>query len=438
MNKPLLALDKSMRTVDKDGRLHVAAGNPISKATVSPYMGREIPGYEDLRLDGDRVYYLLRDPTELAKAVETFNNLPILNKHVPVNAAAPSQELVVGSTGTDASFDDPYLTNSLVIWVQDSIDLIESEDQKELSAAYYYTADMTPGSYEGLKFDGVMRNIVGNHVALVREGRAGRDVVVGDSSHNLRVSGMINSRKALLVGGAVAALLMPMLAQDARLDLEKIVGDVTRDNFKTKKSAIVDRITKATKGKLAQDADLDGVMSLLDALEKVDDGEPDGDEVKPAIDADEGAADPMAQVMDFLKGKLSDEDLAQLTALLGGGAAVDADPGLEDDDDENKFDKGAMDAAIAAALANAEAISVAKEVVSPIIGKIAGKFDKASDVYKLALDAKSIDVTGVHESAYRVLVEQIQRPARTVIAQDASTRDDLAKDFPHANRLLTV
>lgn len=431
MNKPLLACDKSMRTVDKDGRLHVAAGNPLSKATVSPYLGREIPGYEELGLDGERVYYLLRDPTELAKAVETFNNLPILSKHVPVNAAAPSQELVVGSTGTDASFDDPYLTNSLVIWVQDSIDLIESEDQKELSAAYYYTADMKPGIYEGLKFDGVMRNIVGNHVALVREGRAGRDVVVGDSSHNLRVSGMINSRKALLVGGAVAALLMPMLAQDTRLDLEKIVGDVTRDNFTSKKSTIVDRITKATKGKLAQDADLDGIVSLLDALEKVDDGEEDGDEVKPAIDADEGAADPMAQVMDFLKGKLSDEDLAQLTAILGGGAAVDAEP-------DDKFDKGAMDAAIAAALANAEAISVAKEVVGPIIGKISGKFDKASDVYKLALDAKSIDVTGVHESAYRVLVEQIQRPARTVIAQDASTRDDLAKDFPHANRLLTV
>ena len=437
MNKPLLAFDKSMRTVDKDGRLHVAAGNPISKATVSPYLGREIPGFEDLGLDAERVYYLLRDPSELAAAVATFNNLPILNKHVPVTAESPSQELVVGSTGTDASFDDPYLTNSLVIWVQDSIDLIESEDQKELSAAYYYTADMTPGNYEGLRFDGVMRNIVGNHVALVREGRAGRDVVVGDSCHNLRVSGMIKSRKALLVGGAVAAFVAPMLAQDARLDLEKIVGDVTRDNFTTKKSAIVDRITKATKGKLAQDADLDGVMSLLDALEKVDDGEPDGDEVKPAIDADEGAADPMAQVMDFLKGKLSDEDLAQLTAILGGGAAVDEDPDLEDDKD-NKFDKGAMDAAIAAALANAEAIAEAKEVVSPIIGKIAGKFDKPSDVYKLALDAKSIDVTGVHESAYRVLVEQIQRPARTVIAQDASTRDDLAKDFPHANRLLTV
>ena len=39
---------------------------------------------------------------------------------------------------------------------------------------------MTPGDYQGEPYDGLMRDIVGNHVALVREGRAGADVVVGD------------------------------------------------------------------------------------------------------------------------------------------------------------------------------------------------------------------------------------------------------------------
>ncbi len=41
---------------------------------------------------------------------------------------------------------------------------------------------MTPGTYAGVRYDGVMRDIAANHVALVRKGRAGPDVVVGDSA----------------------------------------------------------------------------------------------------------------------------------------------------------------------------------------------------------------------------------------------------------------
>ena len=41
---------------------------------------------------------------------------------------------------------------------------------------------MTPGVYEGERYDGVMTEITGNHVALVSDGRAGPDVVVADSA----------------------------------------------------------------------------------------------------------------------------------------------------------------------------------------------------------------------------------------------------------------
>jgi uncharacterized protein len=82
---------------------------------------------------------------------------------------------VIGSTGTDAAFETPYLRNSLVVWARDAIEDIESEIKKELSSAYRYRADMTPGTYEGMPYDGVMRDIVGNHVALVDSGRAGPD-----------------------------------------------------------------------------------------------------------------------------------------------------------------------------------------------------------------------------------------------------------------------
>jgi hypothetical protein len=163
-----LAFDRAtVRSIDKDGRLHIEV-TPISKANICPYYGREIPNSKSLGLQPDKVYYLLRDPKELAKAATTFNNIPLLNEHIPVTAADPQKMAVVGSTGTDAEFDGTYLKNSLVVWDADSIAGIETDEKKELSSAYRYVADMTPGVHEGQPYDGVMRDIVGNHVARNR------------------------------------------------------------------------------------------------------------------------------------------------------------------------------------------------------------------------------------------------------------------------------
>jgi hypothetical protein len=182
----MLAFDRAtVRTVDEDGRMRVELTH-ISKANVCAYQGKEIPECEALGLDPSQIYMMLRDPQELEKSLPTWNSLPLLNEHIAVSSTDHQPDSIVGATGTDAQFNAPYLDNSLVIWVQDAIDGVESGKQQEISCAYYYDADMTPGVYEGVKYDGVMRNIRGNHVALVEEGRAGPDVLVNDSAENLQ------------------------------------------------------------------------------------------------------------------------------------------------------------------------------------------------------------------------------------------------------------
>lgn len=185
MGRLVIAFDReSVRTIDADGRLHVAKAN-ISKAAVNEYFGREIPDFETLGLDPDKRYRLLRDPEELKKAVATANNLPFLNTHEAVSADDHKPDLIIGSLGTDAEYEHPYLTNSLVVWAKEGIDNIESGEARELSASYRYAADMTPGTYENEPYDGIMRSIVFNHVAAVKKGRAGPDVLVGDSADEL-------------------------------------------------------------------------------------------------------------------------------------------------------------------------------------------------------------------------------------------------------------
>ena len=57
MNKHNIVLDAkpSMRTKDENGFLHVAL-TPISKATVNPYLGREIPFAEEHGFDPEKIY----------------------------------------------------------------------------------------------------------------------------------------------------------------------------------------------------------------------------------------------------------------------------------------------------------------------------------------------------------------------------------------------
>jgi uncharacterized protein len=173
---PLLALDRaagaSVRRFDVDGRLRTVAR--ISKSMVSPYLGNEIPGWKELGLYPGRTYYLLRDQNEMRKAMSTFNGIPLLSTHRPLQANDHARAPTVGTIG-DVRMDGPYLTATVTVWDAQAIAAIESGDQRELSCGYRYHADMTPGVFRGQRYDGVMRDIIGNHAALVETGRVGWD-----------------------------------------------------------------------------------------------------------------------------------------------------------------------------------------------------------------------------------------------------------------------
>ena len=76
----MLAYDKytldSVRHFDENGFMHVDVSN-ITKETVNPYYGREIPGWQEQGLIPDKIYYGYRPFDEIEKAADTFNNLPL-------------------------------------------------------------------------------------------------------------------------------------------------------------------------------------------------------------------------------------------------------------------------------------------------------------------------------------------------------------------------
>lgn len=240
------AFDKaSVRRYDVDGMLHVEL-TPISKANVCVYYGKEIPNWQELGLEPDKAYRLLRDPEELRKAAPTFNNKPVLDTHIAVSVIDPPKEHIIGSTGTDSVFEAPYLKNSMGIYDINSIIGVENKEQREISSSYRYRLDMTLGEYEGEPYDGVMRDIVCNHVAIVPSGRAGPDVFVYDSlPTGLKLMSKLNK---------LMSFIKPLLANDEKLEeVEKKVEEIIKDDDEKDPKTAKDELTEEEKKKLAED-----------------------------------------------------------------------------------------------------------------------------------------------------------------------------------------
>lgn len=183
---PVECMAMDARIVDGNGWFEIKA-NPISKAGVFPYSGRQ------LGLDGpdaDRIFQVFRPPEELSdpECVESFKLLPWIDEHImlgPVaqemtGRAVPAERKgVQGVIGEDVFFKDGTLYANIKAFSSSLAALIEA-GKRELSAGYRCMYDMTAGVWNGLHYDAVQRKIRGNHLALVSEGRMGPDVAVMD------------------------------------------------------------------------------------------------------------------------------------------------------------------------------------------------------------------------------------------------------------------
>lgn len=369
-DRDVIAFDRaSARSFDADGRMHVTDCR-VSKANVCPYYGREIPNAQRLGLDANKVYMLYRDPAELEKAAPTFRNVQLLMKHIPVNAHDAKIQTTVGTVG-NVRFDGTYLVaDQLTVWTKEGISLIETETAAELSSSYRYVADMTPGiTPEGVAFDGRMRDIMANHVALVREGRAGPDVYVNDESISLESPKMFK-RPTLLAQLLASGLVV------AATDAERLALD----------------------GKLADLTAKDGEVADME-----DDPENPGAKRKKA---NPGKGEPTKA-----GGALaSDEQIEAAIVAKGYVTLADAKTLAED----------AATRATTDAVASVNALHVAREAVKPLVGVVA--MDSADAVYRFALEHEKVALDGVHPSAFPALVAQVvARKSATAVAPAAPT-----------------
>jgi len=156
--------------------------NPISRTGVFPYSGAQIS--EDL--PPDEIFQVYRSEKELnnPETLESFRLIPFTDEHEMIGNVSDgltdaSEKGVHGTTGENIEFNAPYLTANIKVFSEKLKNLIDN-GKRELSIGYRCVYEKENGVYNGDKYDFVQREIRGNHLALVGEGRSGHDVAVLD------------------------------------------------------------------------------------------------------------------------------------------------------------------------------------------------------------------------------------------------------------------
>lgn len=180
------AMDR--RDYDTNGWFEVK-DNPLSLVGVFPYLGKSV----DPKADPDKLYNVLRPADELSapECVESFRLLPWIDNHTMLGSEedglTPAERKGVhGVIGQDVYFttEDPLFPDGVlkgnVKTFSEALASSIANGKRELSCGYRCRYEYAPGTFKGQAYDYVQRDIRGNHLASVQNGRMGRGVAVLD------------------------------------------------------------------------------------------------------------------------------------------------------------------------------------------------------------------------------------------------------------------
>lgn len=171
------ALDAATaREFDRNGYVTIHR-NPITRAGVFQYLGRSLPDAED----PDKVYNVYRPLEEISdpEALKSMALLPIINEHEMLGDGyqrGAEDRGVHGATGEEIVVEGMDVLAPIRIFSRALKQLIES-GKKGLSLGYRCRFEKSAGEFQGMRYDYIQREIRGNHLALVNEGRSGTAVL---------------------------------------------------------------------------------------------------------------------------------------------------------------------------------------------------------------------------------------------------------------------
>jgi hypothetical protein len=230
-----------------------------------------------------------RPETEVASpdSLASFAGKAITSEHPPVLLDSENtKDYQVGFSGTEVVYDNGFVKAVMTITDEDTIKRIMKGDAREVSAGYRVNYDPTPGVTEnGEHYDGVQKEIIGNHIAVVRRGRAGPQVKLHlDRQDAADPSLFKTTEERLMTAKVVFDGAEFEVSEGVALAITKERED-GRMSYEDMKQKYDEMMSKASKMK-----------EEMDAMEK---------EMKGKCDSAEGRADALAEQVEELSAELA-------------------------------------------------------------------------------------------------------------------------------------
>lgn len=220
-------------------------------------MGSELdPDKSNPDVKQNKVYRVYRPASEVfaADAMKSFAHVTVTNDHPGRNVTPETwREDAGGMTGGEVIRDGQFVVVPMTLMDAGIIKAYE-DDKRELSAGYDAQVTLETGVTDtGETYDAVMRQIRGNHVALVDRARGGEALRIGDHNPQLGVPPV--PLKTILVDG------IPVEATDAAAT----VIDTLSKRLETANAATQRVMTEHTTVLAARDATISTLTAERDA-----------------------------------------------------------------------------------------------------------------------------------------------------------------------------
>ena len=231
-------------------------------------------------------------------SLASFAGKAVTAEHPPVLLDADNtKDYQVGFSGTEVVYDNGFVKAVMTITDQDAIDRIMRGDAREVSAGYRVNYDPTPGVTDsGEHYDGIQKEIVGNHIAVVRRGRAGPQVKLHLDRQDAADPSLIqNTEERLMTAKVVFDGAEFEVSESVALAItkEREDGRMSYEDMKKKYDGMVAEASK--------------MKEEMDAMEK---------EMKGKCDSAEGRADALAEQVEELTAELATAKEINLDSMV--------------------------------------------------------------------------------------------------------------------------
>jgi len=230
-----------------------------------------------------------RPETEVASpdSLASFAGKAITSEHPPVLLDAENtKDYQVGFSGTEVVYDNGFVKAVMTITDQDTIERIMRGDAREVSAGYRVNYDPTPGVTDsGENYDGIQKEILGNHIAVVRRGRAGPQV-------KLHLDRQDAADPSLITNDEDPSMTAKVNFDGAEFEVsESVALAITKEREDAKMS--YEDMKKKYDGMMSEASKM---KEEMDAMQK---------EMKGKCDSAEGRADALAEQVEELNAELA-------------------------------------------------------------------------------------------------------------------------------------